>query len=81
MTGHANPFRLDDKVALVSGAAQGIGAAIAVAFAHAGARVLVADIQETAGLAIVGKIERSGGQAQFQRHAVVSEPEWQAAVA
>jgi NAD(P)-dependent dehydrogenase (short-subunit alcohol dehydrogenase family) len=81
MTGHANPFRLDAKVALVSGAAQGIGAAIAVALAQAGAKVLVTDIQETAGLAIVGKIERSGGHAQFQRHDVVSEPEWQAAVA
>ncbi|BBY74449.1 D-threitol dehydrogenase [Mycolicibacterium parafortuitum] len=39
-------FRLDDKVALVTGAAAGIGAAIAAAYAGKGARVAVVDLDE-----------------------------------
>ena len=40
-------FRLDDKVALVTGGASGIGAAIASAFATKGARIAVADLAES----------------------------------
>ena len=41
-------FRLDNKTALVTGAASGIGAAIAQAYAECGARVYVADVKEPA---------------------------------
>lgn len=45
------PGRLHDKIALVTGAGQGIGAAIARAFANEGAQVIVSDINETTGRA------------------------------
>lgn len=48
--------RLADKVAIVSGAGQGIGAAIARAFAAEGAQVIVAEINETTGAAVAAEI-------------------------
>jgi NAD(P)-dependent dehydrogenase (short-subunit alcohol dehydrogenase family) len=52
-------FSLQNKTALVTGAASGIGAALAETFAHAGAKVWVADQNESAGRAQAGRI---GGQ-------------------
>jgi NAD(P)-dependent dehydrogenase (short-subunit alcohol dehydrogenase family) len=51
-------FSLQEKVALVTGAASGIGAAIAGAFARAGAFVHVADIDAKAGAALAGRLAR-----------------------
>jgi len=77
-----NPvFRLDGKVALVSGAARGIGAQIAHTLAQAGACVLVTDLLQEAGLSTVTKIFDDGGTAAFQQHDVTDEVQWQAAVA
>ena len=42
-------MRLKDKVALITGAASGIGRESALGFAREGARVVVADVQDTAG--------------------------------
>lgn len=58
---------LEGKVAIVTGAAQGMGAATAQLFAEAGAKVVVADMNEDLGLTLVAEIERAGGQALFQR--------------
>lgn len=55
-----------DKAGLVTGAGSGIGKAVAVAFAAAGASVLVADINEEAGLNTVAQIRDAGGKAHFQ---------------
>ena len=55
-------MKLKDRVAIVTGAGSGIGAASALAMAAEGARVVVADVNETAAKAIVEKIERQGGQ-------------------
>jgi NAD(P)-dependent dehydrogenase (short-subunit alcohol dehydrogenase family) len=53
------------KVALVTGAATGIGRATALAFANAGARVVVADIAEAAGAKTAADIVAGGGDARF----------------
>ena len=54
-----------DKVALVTGAASGIGRASALAFANAGAKVAVVDLQEKAGNETVDLIKKDGGDAIF----------------
>lgn len=55
--------RLDDKVAIVTGAGSGIGAAAARLFAAEGARVGVADVREDAAAAVAEQITRNGGEA------------------
>jgi len=62
------------KVALVTGGGSGIGHCTCVAFAVAGARVVVVDIDEEQGLSSLEKIREAGGEAEFCR-ADVSRPE------
>jgi len=59
--------RLEKKVALVTGAASGIGRATALAFARDGATVAVADVTEGAGNETVAMIQKAGGTAKFFR--------------
>ena len=66
-------FRLDNKVTLVTGAASGIGAAIAETFARAGAHVFVADRDEKAGQQIVAAIRGIKGAADFLALDVTNE--------
>ena len=56
-------FTLEKKIAIVVGAANGIGRATALAFAAAGARVACADVEEPGAKATAAEIEKSGGQA------------------
>lgn len=56
---------LPDRVALITGAASGIGKAAARLFAREGARVLIADLDTTAGPAVAAEINAAGGTAQF----------------
>ncbi|RJP21433.1 MAG: glucose 1-dehydrogenase [Deltaproteobacteria bacterium] len=73
-------FRLDGKVALVTGAARGIGASCAMALARAGARVLATDILEEEGRDTVEAIRRDGCEAAFERLDAASEESWAAGV-
>lgn len=57
--------RLDGKVAIVTGAGMGMGAATARVFAGYGARVIVSDINAEAGAKTVAAIAAAGGEARF----------------
>ena len=78
-------MRLKDKVAIVTGAASGLGAATARLFAAEGARVIVADINEADGAAVAAGISKAGktnaGEARFVKLDVASEADWEALVA
>lgn len=60
-------FDLSGRIALVTGAASGIGAAIAEAFAKAGAFVCVTDIDEARGRATTRRLADAGARAEFAR--------------
>jgi NAD(P)-dependent dehydrogenase (short-subunit alcohol dehydrogenase family) len=72
---------LDNKVAIVTGAASGIGAATVRCFALAGAAVVCTDINEEKGRAVAADIARAGGRALFQRVDVTQLDQVEAAVA
>lgn len=69
--------RLDGKVALVTGAARGTGAAIAGMFVDEGARVVIADVLDDRGKQTADAL---GDGARFRHHDVTSEDDWAAAV-
>ncbi|GAB2626167.1 SDR family oxidoreductase [Nocardioides ginkgobilobae] len=65
-------MRFHDKVAVVTGAAQGIGEAYARALAAEGAKVVVADLNAEAGEQVAKQVEADGGTAMFVRTDVSS---------
>ncbi|HTY86833.1 MAG TPA: SDR family oxidoreductase [Candidatus Acidoferrum sp.] len=66
---------LTNKVALVTGGTSGIGAATALAFARAGAKVVVSGRREQEGNEVVARLQRNGGDARFIKADVAHEPE------
>lgn len=68
--------RLNKKVAIVTGSAEGIGEATAKLFAKEGAKVVVADINETKGKKVVNEIRQSDGEAIFFLIDVIDEEHW-----
>lgn len=77
-----NVMNLHDRVALVTGAADGIGAAIACTLADAGAKVFVTDLEKQATRAegVLAAIDAAGGQAEFIALDVASEGQWRDAM-
>jgi NAD(P)-dependent dehydrogenase (short-subunit alcohol dehydrogenase family) len=72
--------RLDGKVALITGASRGIGAATAALMAEAGARVAIADVLDERGRETVRAIESTGGDAMYVHLDVTEEDSWTDAV-
>lgn len=69
--------RLTGRTAIVTGAASGIGKATAQRLASEGARVVITDINDTAGNAVVADLTSKGHEARFMHHDVASAADWQ----
>lgn len=67
--------RLENKIAVITGAASGQGRAVAQLFAREGANVLVSDIDQSGGRQTVALIEGEGGSARFQKTDVAKAQE------
>jgi 3alpha(or 20beta)-hydroxysteroid dehydrogenase len=69
--------RLDGKVAIVTGGAQGQGAAIATSFVAEGARVVIADVADEHGELLAKELELTApGAVYFRHHDVSDEDSW-----
>lgn len=73
--------RVDGKVALVTGAASGLGRATALRLAEEGARVMVTDWEDRGGAETLALIEEAGGEARYRHQDVSSEEAWQQTLA
>ena len=73
-------MRLQDKVALITGGANGIGLATAERFAKEGAKIVLWDVSEQ-GKGVVDRLSKDGHEAIFKRISVVNQMEVQSAVA
>jgi len=74
-------MRLENKVALISGGARGMGAVEARFFAREGAKVAIGDILEEEGRRVAAEINESGGECLFIRLDVTSAVDWQKGIA
>jgi NAD(P)-dependent dehydrogenase (short-subunit alcohol dehydrogenase family) len=73
-------MRLAGKVAIISGAAHGMGAEEARLFAREGAQVVIADLLEDEGRRLAAEITAAGGEALFVRTDVTQEDDWRQVV-
>ena len=74
-------MRLENKVALISGGARGMGAVEARLFAGEGAKVVIGDVLEEEGRQTEAAINEAGGECLFVRLDVTDEADWERAVA
>ena len=70
-------MRVNNKIAVVTGAANGQGASEAKLLASEGATVIVADIRKELGLSVVSEIDQLGGSAEYAQLDVRDEENWQ----
>ncbi len=73
-------FTFNNKIAVITGGADGIGKATSLKFAEAGATALIWDIQAEKGEQLVDEITKSGGKAEFYKVDTTQVPEVEAAV-
>ena len=73
-------MRLEGKVAIITGGANGMGAEECRIFAREGAKVVIADVMEEEGRQVEAEIAESGGDAVFMRLDVTSESNWEEAL-
>ncbi len=81
MSTYPEKFKLDNKVALVTGGAQGIGAEVVRALSEMGAAVVISDRDVEQGEKLAAALQDKGATASFVKLDVGSESEWQAAIA
>jgi 3(or 17)beta-hydroxysteroid dehydrogenase len=72
--------RVAGKVALITGAASGLGESIARVLALEGAKVVIADLDDARGTALAGEITKSGAHASYVHLDVTRESDWQSAM-
>ena len=73
-------MRLQDKVAVISGGARGMGASEARIFAREGAKVVIGDVLDAEGRQLEAEINETGGECVFVHLDVTQESEWQRAI-
>ena len=73
-------MRLEGKVAIITGGANGMGAEECRIFAREGAKVVIADVMEEEGRQVEAEIAEAGGDAVFMKLDVTSEFDWERAV-
>jgi len=73
-------MRLKGKVAMITGAAMGLGKGTAILFAKEGAKVVIVDIEEEAGKEVVETIEKANGEAMFVKADLIHADQVQNAV-
>jgi NAD(P)-dependent dehydrogenase (short-subunit alcohol dehydrogenase family) len=81
LNGMETTKRLTGKVAIITGAGSGIGAATALLFAWEGAQLLITDVRENALAEIMGRIKQTGGTALPMVQDVADEKQWNEVVA
>lgn len=69
--------RVQDKVAIITGGASGLGEASAILLAKEGAKVIITDVNVEAGRQLAANITQDGGEAMFSTHDVTDEDAWQ----
>ncbi|MBL4868835.1 MAG: glucose 1-dehydrogenase [Pseudomonadales bacterium] len=72
--------RVEGKVAIITGGAMGMGESHSLVLAREGAKVVVTDINTTAGEATAQQIRDEGGEAVFIEHDVAIEEQWQSVI-
>ena len=73
-------MRLQGKVALITGAARGQGAAEARLFAQEGAKVVLADVLDREGAVVAAEIAEAGGDVVYVHLDVTNQEEWDGAI-
>ena len=73
-------MRLEGKVAIITGGANGMGAEECRIFAREGAKVVIADVMEEEGRQVEAEIAEAGGDAVFMKLDVTSEANWEEAL-